>query len=52
MKLSEISAEMRPIWNKRYLRFKRRWIKSNPGKNVDVVYLYKAFCEKHKIEDK
>jgi len=49
MKLSEIPDERKSWWNKRYLRFKRRWVKLNPGQNVDVVKLHKSFCEKYKL---
>jgi hypothetical protein len=49
-KLSEIPAHEREEWNKKYQRFKRKWIKKNPKAGLSIAEVHAAFCAKHNLE--
>jgi len=50
MKLSDVPANERPEWNKKWLRFKRKWIKENSDKLIHIKSLLELFCKKHGLE--
>lgn len=50
MRIADIPANKREEWNKKYVRFKRAWIKKNKPQQINVIKILEDFCDKHGFE--